>query len=192
MVNCRMFPKFLNRSRGRELQVLVVLVTVGLVCWASLAAQSPPAPAQQHASQQGMTSPTPQNGQFDEQHRPITAGGTVKTGPIVFQNFAAQAGLTGWRNVTGGPEKKLIIEAKGSGVCLLDFDRDGWLDIYLVNGSTFEAQEGKAPAPHAALFRNNHDGTFTDVTEKAHVTNERWGLGCAVGDYDNDGWPDLT
>ena len=49
----------------------------------------------------------------------------------------------------------------------------------------------KAAPPHAALFRNNHDGTFTDVTEKAGVTNDRWGLGCAVGDYDNDGWPDL-
>ncbi len=158
-------------------------------------AQSSQAGAEPHASdqdsRQGMKSAAEQTGQYDAQHRPITAGGTVKTGPIVFENFAAQAGLTTWRNVTGGPEKKLIIEAKGSGVCLIDFDRDGWLDIYLVNGSTFEAQAGKAAAPHAALFRNNHNGTFTDVTEKAHVTNERWGLGCAVGDYDNDGWPDL-
>jgi hypothetical protein len=130
-------------------------------------------------------------GNFDAQHRPVTAGGTVKTGPVIFQNIAAQAGLASWHNQTGGSEKKLIIEAKGSGVCLIDYDRDGWLDIYLVNGSTFTAQEGKAPAPHAALFRNNHDGTFTDVTDKAGVTNGRWGLGCAVGDYDNDGWPDL-
>ena len=76
-------------------------------------------------------------------------------------------------------------------MCLLDFDHDGWLDIYLVNGSTFDALAGKAPAPHAALFRNNHDGTFTDVSEKAGVTNDRWGCGCAVGDYDNDGWSDL-
>jgi hypothetical protein len=138
-----------------------------------------------------MTAGAAQTGQFDAQHRPITAGGTVKKGPIVFENFAPQAGLTSWRNVTGGQEKNLIVEAKGSGVCLIDFDHDGWLDIYLVNGSTFAAQEGKAPAPHAALFHNNHDGTFTDVTAKAGVTNDRWGLGCAVGDYDNDGWPDL-
>jgi hypothetical protein len=138
-----------------------------------------------------MTADSPHKAQYDGQHRPVTAGGTVKTGLIIFENFAEQAGLTSWENVTGGPEKKLIIEAKGSGVCLLDFDHDGWLDIYLVNGSTLEAQEGKAPAPHAALFRNNHDGTFTDVTEKAGVTNKRWGLGCAVGDFDNDGWPDL-
>jgi len=132
-----------------------------------------------------------QKAQFDEQHRPITAGGFVKSGPIVFEDVARQAGLTTWRNVTGTPEKRVIIEAKGSGVCLLDYNHDGWLDIYLVNGSTFEAHEGKAESPHAALFRNNHDGTFTDVTKQAGVANDRWGLGCAVGDYDNDGWPDL-
>ena len=60
-----------------------------------------------------------------------------------------------------------------------------------MNGSTYEALAGKAPAPHAALFHNNHDGTFTDVAVKAGVTNDRWGFGVAVGDYDNDGWPDL-
>jgi len=143
------------------------------------------------AQQQGMATGVAQRAQFDDRHRPITAGGTVKTGPVVLQNVAAQAGLTSWRNTTGTAEKRVIIEAKGSGVCLLDYDRDGWLDIYLVNGSTFDALSGKATPPHAALFRNNHDGTFTDVTEKAGVANDRWGLGCAVGDYDNDGWPDL-
>ena len=143
------------------------------------------------AQQQGMATGVAQGGNFDAQHRPITAGGYVKTGPVVFQNVAAQAGLTSWRNITGTPEKRVIIEAKGSGVCLLDYDRDGWLDIYLVNGSTLDALSGKTTQPHAALFRNNHDGTFTDVTEKAGVANDRWGLGCAVGDYDNDGWPDL-
>ena len=115
----------------------------------------------------------------------------VKNGPLVFQDIAAQAGLASWHNHTGTAQKRLIIEAKGSGVCLIDFDKDGWLDIYLVNGSTMEALDGKAPSPHAALFRNNHDGTFTDVTAQAGVANDRWGLGCAVGDYDKDGWPDL-
>ncbi len=115
----------------------------------------------------------------------------MKSGPVLFEDVTGKAGLTRWHNTTGTPEKKTIIEAKGSGVCLLDFDHDGWLDIYLVNGSTFDARSGKAEPPHAALFRNNHDGTFTDVAEKAGVTNDRWGLGCAVGDYDNDGWPDL-
>ncbi|HZZ40089.1 MAG TPA: CRTAC1 family protein [Acidobacteriaceae bacterium] len=141
--------------------------------------------------QMGQASGTTQQAQFDAEHRPITAGGFVKSGPVIFEDVARQAGLTSWRNTTGTPEKKVIIEAKGSGVCLLDYNNDGWLDIYLVNGSTFDARSGKAQSPHAALFRNNHDGTFTDVTRKAGVANDRWGLGCAVGDYDNDGWPDL-
>ncbi|MGA3080648.1 MAG: CRTAC1 family protein [Terracidiphilus sp.] len=132
-----------------------------------------------------------QQAEFDSQHRPITAGGFVKTGPVIFQNVAAAAGLAGWHHKAGTPEKKLILEAKGPGVCLLDYDNDGWLDIYLVNGSTYDALAGKATPPHAALFHNNHDGTFTEVTQAAGVANDRWGYGCAVGDYDNDGWPDI-
>jgi hypothetical protein len=128
---------------------------------------------------------------LDSEKRPITAGGFVKTGPVVFSDIAAKAGLTTWRHTMGSPNKRVIVEATGSGVALLDYDQDGWLDIYMVNGSTFDALSGKAAAPHAALFHNNHDGTFTDVAAKAGVTNERWGMGVAVGDYDNDGWPDL-
>jgi hypothetical protein len=138
-----------------------------------------------------MANAGPQTAVFDSQHRPITAGGFVETGPIVFQNVAAAAGLTHWHHTAGTPAKRMILEAKGPGVCLLDYDHDGWLDIYLVNGSTYDALDGKAAPPHAALFHNNHDGTFTDATEKAGVANDRWGFGCAVGDYDNDGWPDL-
>jgi hypothetical protein len=128
---------------------------------------------------------------YDASKRPITAGGFVKTGPVVFQDIAKQAGLTAWHHEAGTPEKRLILEAKGPGVCLLDFDHDGWLDIYLVNGSTYDALDGKAAPPHAALFHNNHDGTFTNVTDKAGVPNDRWGYGCAVGDFDNDGYPDI-
>ena len=128
---------------------------------------------------------------LDAEHRPITAGGFVNSGPVVFQNVAEKAGLTTWRHVMGTPERKFIIETVGSGVGLLDYDNDGWLDIYLVNGSTYDAENGKATPPHAALFHNNHDGTFTDVAAKAGITNDRWGFGVAVGDYDNDGWPDL-
>jgi hypothetical protein len=129
--------------------------------------------------------------QFDAEHRVITAGGFVKSGPIVFQNISEKAGLAKWTHHMGTPAKDYIIETKGSGVCLLDYDNDGWLDIYLVNGSTVEALAGKATPPHAALFHNNHDGTFTDVSTKAGVQNDRWGMGCAVADYDNDGYPDL-
>jgi hypothetical protein len=128
---------------------------------------------------------------LDSKKRPLTAGGFVRDGPVVFREIAQRAGLSTWRHTMGTPDKPYIIEANGSGVALLDYDNDGWLDIYLVNGSTYEALAGKAPAPHAALFHNNHDGTFTDVAVKAGVTNDRWGFGVAVGDYDNDGWPDL-
>ena len=91
----------------------------------------------------------------------------------------------------GAADKGLIVDTNGSGVGLIDYDNDGWLDIYLVNGSTFNALDGKQTPPHAALFHNNHDGTFTNVAEKAGVTNDRWGFGVAIADYDNDGWPDI-
>jgi hypothetical protein len=91
----------------------------------------------------------------------------------------------------GSPEKAYILDAIGSGVALIDYDNDGWLDIYFVNGSTETAEAGKSQPPHAALFHNNHDGTFTDVTAKAGVANDRWGFGAVVADYDNDGWPDI-
>jgi hypothetical protein len=128
---------------------------------------------------------------YDEQKRPITAGGFVDQGPVVFEDITKQAGLSGWQHKMGSAEKKFIVETNGSGVCLIDYDNDGWLDIYLVNGSTFDALDGKEVPPHAALFHNNHDGTFTDVSAQAGVTNDRWGYGCSVADYDNDGWPDL-
>jgi hypothetical protein len=91
----------------------------------------------------------------------------------------------------GNTDKQFILETDGSGVGLIDYDNDGWMDIYFVNGSTFKALDGKEPSPHAALFHNNHDGTFSDVTAKAGVANDRWGFGVAVADYDNDGWPDI-
>ena len=174
-------------------RLLAFIIAWTLVAPLSADAQStkPANESAMQSSQGGMASGAPQAAEFDHQHRPITAGGFVKSGPIVFQDVAAAAGLTRWHHTAGTPEKRFILEAKGPGVCLLDYDNDGWLDIYLVNGSTFDALAGKASAPHAALFHNNHDGTFTEVTDKAAVANDRWGYGCVVGDYDNDGWPDL-
>jgi hypothetical protein len=128
---------------------------------------------------------------YDEQKRPITAGGFVDKGTVVFEDVTQAAGLSGWRHEMGTPQKKYILETDGSGVGLIDYDNDGWLDIYLVNGSTYDAISGKRTPPHAALFHNNHDGTFTDVAEMAGVTNDRWGFGVAIGDFDNDGWPDI-
>ena len=142
-------------------------------------------------AQNGMSSGGARPAQYDGEGRVITAGGFVDKGPVIFQDITKAAGLGNWRHVMGGPEKTFILESNGSGVALLDYDNDGWLDIYLVNGSTLDAQTGKATPPHAALFHNNHDGTFTDVAAQAGVTNDRWGFGVTVGDYDNDGWPDI-
>jgi len=167
-------------------------------------AQTPPAVTEPHATEkEAAQQPAQQPGGMsvntgaahaavlDAEHRPITAGGFVKNGPIVFEDITAKSGLSTFHHVMGTPAKTLILETVGSGVALLDYDNDGWLDIYLVNGSTWDALAGKSPAPHAALFHNNHDGTFTDVTAKAGVANDRWGFGAVVGDYDNDGWPDI-
>ena len=127
----------------------------------------------------------------DSHSRPITAGGFVDGAPVVFLDVTHQAGLDKFRHRSGSPDKSIIIEAPGSGVALLDYDNDAWPDIYLLNGSTVAAVKGGEPAPRAMLFHNNHDGTFTDVTDKAGVSNDRWGFGVAVADYDNDGWPDI-
>src|SRR5207244_2043493 len=141
--------------------------------------------------QSGVSTGAAHGAVLDTEKRPITAGGLVDSGPVIFQDVAKEAGLTSWHHEMGTAQRQFIIDTVGSGVALLDYDNDGWLDIYLVNGSTYDAESGKAPSPHAALFHNNHDGTFTDVALKAGVTNDRWGFGVAVGDYDNDGWPDL-
>src|ERR1041385_8310536 len=113
--------------------------------------------------------------------------------PAAIANFvdvAEKAGLT-MTNVFGGIDtKKYIIETTGTGVAIFDYDNDGWPDIFLVNGTTLEGfPGGTAPTNH--LYRNQHDGTFTDVTAKAGLIANGWGQGVCVGDYDNDGWEDL-
>jgi hypothetical protein len=150
-----------------------------------------PTEGAQSAAMSGVNTGAPSAPVLDAEHRPITAGGFVKSGPVVFEDITVSSGLSKWSNRMGTPEKPYILETVGSGVALLDYDNDGWLDIYLVNGSTYDAMSGTQTPPHAALFHNNHDGTFTDVTQQAGVGNDRWGFGAAVADYDNDGWPDI-
>jgi enediyne biosynthesis protein E4 len=88
------------------------------------------------------------------------------------------------------PEQRYIVESMSGGVALIDFDRDGYPDIYFTNAPSVQMSlDGKKAK--AALYRNNHDGTFTDVTDKAGVGYPCWAMGAAVGDYNNDGWPDL-
>ncbi|HKW32148.1 MAG TPA: CRTAC1 family protein [Candidatus Acidoferrum sp.] len=118
--------------------------------------------------------------------------GQAKTpAPIVhFTDMAAKAGLTAPVVFGGETTKKYIIETTGTGVAIFDYDNDGWPDIFIVNGTKLEGfPNAKAPTSH--LYHNNHDGTFTDVTEKAGLTHTGWGQGVCVGDDDNDGLEDL-
>ena len=156
-------------------------------------AQQPVTPVQPQSGPSGVSTAGTFTPVYDAEKRPITAGGFVDKnhGTIVFEDATKAAGLSNWQHVMGTPDKKYILETDGSGVGLIDYDNDGWLDIYMVNGSTYDALSGKSTPPHAALFHNNHDGTFTDVAAKAGVTNDRWGFGVAIGDFDNDGWPDI-
>src|SRR6187402_3218106 len=126
---------------------LTALAGMGL-----LQAQGQTAPATPPHSTQGQQPPGGQQGGmsgggnstggtfaavYDAEKRPITAGGFVDVGPVIFEDITKAAGLETWQHVMGSPAKKLIIDADGSGVALVDYDNDGWLDIYFVNGSTF-------------------------------------------------------
>ena len=104
--------------------------------------------------------------------------------------MARESGLNA-KTIFGSEHKnKYLLETTGCGVAFYDYDNDGWLDIFLVNGSRLEGfPSGSEPISH--LFRNNRDGTFTDVTAKAGVGHSGWGQGVCIGDYDNDGWEDL-
>ncbi len=181
----------------RRLYLLDALLFFGMLPHA-VAAQSTPGQQTQRsnegaqpASRGGVNTGTPNAAVLDDQQRPITAGGFVASGPMIFQDTAGKAGLSKWAHVMGSGVQKNILETIGSGVGLIDYDNDGWLDIYLVNGATDGKARPGGAVPHAALFHNNHDGTFTDVAAKAGVQNDRWGFGVAVADYDNDGWPDM-
>ena len=121
---------------------------------------------------------------------PGAQGPAESSPPARFVDVAEQAGLN-MVTVYGGEKKKnYIIETTGTGVALLDYDNDGWQDIFFVNGTTLEGfPEGEGPTNR--LYRNNHDGRFTDVTEQTGLRATGWGQGVCVGDYDNDGWRDL-
>jgi hypothetical protein len=121
----------------------------------------------------------------------VRAAIAAPTSPVQFTNVAKQAGLT-IPNVWGGVDhKRSIIEAKGCGIAFFDYDHDGWLDIYLTNGTRFDTHWPVGQAPTTRLYKNNRDGTFTDVTDKSGLARTGWQTGVCVGDYDNDGWDDL-
>ena len=147
-------------------------------------------PAQQAGQQQtGMSRPT-----YDTKPKaaPKTLPSPVTGTPLgyTFVDVAKQAGLT-TKTIYGGEHKnRYLLETTGCGVAFYDFDHDDWLDLFLVNGTRLEGF-AKADAPISHLFKNNRDGTFTDITAKSGMTRSGWGQGCCVGDYDNDGLDDL-
>ncbi|HEY0547344.1 MAG TPA: CRTAC1 family protein [Pyrinomonadaceae bacterium] len=151
-----------------------------LVAPSILLAQTPAAPPQGMRTGEARTYSTKR-----------TIGITDAKAPVVFEDVTAKTALAGYKHHAGTPRMNYIPDTTSSGVAIFDYDGDGRPDIYLLNGSTFAAMQGKEKPPRAALFRNLGNWKFEDVTDKAGVANERWGYGVAVGDYDNDGWPDM-
>jgi len=107
-----------------------------------------------------------------------------------FEEIPASASGISWTHVNGRSPMAHLPETVGAGCAFLDYDNDGWMDVYLVNSGRCDFYEPSQPLRNA-LYRNNRDGTFTDVTSKAGVTGNAYGMGAAVGDYDGDGFPDL-
>jgi hypothetical protein len=129
----------------------------------------------------------------------LRLGSVLRVGPatpsngfsdLTFTDISAAAGLT-TPTIFGSPhQNRYLLETTGCGIAFFDFDNDGWLDIFVVNGSRLEGFGG-APPPANHLYKNNRDGTFTDITEKSGLARSGWGQGCCIGDYDNDGFDDL-
>ena len=136
----------------------------------------------------------PSERSYDRKPRPMAAGpaSPVMNTPlgISFSDVASKSGLNA-KTIYGGEHKnKYLLETTGCGVAFYDYDQDGWLDIFLVNGWRLEGFPG-SEGPSCHLFQNNRDGTFSDVTARAGLQRRGWGQGCCVGDYDNDGYDDL-
>ena len=110
--------------------------------------------------------------------------------PYPFEEVLPSASRITWTHTAGKSAQKYLPETTGAGCAFLDYDNDGWMDIYLVNSGKCDFYDPNPPLRNA-LYRNNRDGTFTDVTEKAGVGAGGYGQGVAVGDYDGDGFPDI-
>ena len=108
--------------------------------------------------------------------------------PYPFEEVPPSSSRISWVHTAGKSEGKYLPETTGAGCAFLDYDNDGWMDIYLVNSGKCDFYDPRPPLRNA-LYHNNRDGTFTDITEKAGVAAGGYGQGVAVGDYDNDGFP---
>jgi hypothetical protein len=145
--------------------------------------------------QQGMSSSNNTGSVSTGEARTYTSRRTIgiidPKAPVVFEDVTARTALANFKHRSGSATKDYIVETTSGGVAIFDYDGDGLPDIYLLNGSTIPAMQGKEKPPRAALYHNLGNWKFEDVTEKAGVANERWGMGVAIGDYDNDGRPDI-
>jgi hypothetical protein len=166
-----------------SLACLALLVPFALL--GQMAAQTPPKnPSQQPMGGVSTGAPTTYTSRR-------TAGITDPNAPVIFEDVTDKTPLASFRHRSGEAAKDYIFETTSGGAAIFDFDSDGRPDIYLVNGSTAAAMRGKEKAPRAALYRNLGNWKFEDVTDKAGVANERFGFSVAVGDYNNDGRPDM-
>ncbi|MGB6830416.1 MAG: CRTAC1 family protein [Terracidiphilus sp.] len=172
---CRMNGAILPNPQAKRVKLCVVLLAVCLTPVGKWQAQSSAEPAR--PAQVTSANPLTELGASKaERSYPELVDITASTG-IHFEHLSS-------------PEQKFIVESMSGGVALIDYDRDGWPDIYFTNAQTVDmALHGEKA--RSALFHNNHDGTFTDVTDKAGVGYPCWAMGASVGDYNNDGWPDL-
>jgi hypothetical protein len=167
-------------------QKLVALVCFSLSLPFALLAQTPPKKPESQQPMGGVYTGPPTT--YTSRR---TVGITDPNAPVVFEDVTDKTSLASFRNRSGEAAKDYIFETPAGGVAIFDYDGDGRPDIYLVNGSTAAAVRGKEKAPRAALYRNLGNWKFEDVTDKAGVANERWGFSVAVGDYNNDGRPDM-
>jgi enediyne biosynthesis protein E4 len=171
---------FINSHQAVRLVSLLVTVTAGF------SIVVPQTPKQEPPPSMGVSTGTPLN--YSSRR---TVGIVDPKAPVVFEDVTDKTTLASFRHRSGSPQKDYIFETPSGGVAIFDYDGDGLPDIYLVNGSTVPAMDGKEKSPRSALYRNLGNWKFEDVTQKAGVANERWGVGVAVGDYDNDGHPDI-
>ena len=169
----------------RSLSLLIIFLLTATQCL--LFAQTP-APGSA-AAPQGMGGASTGAAKVYTSRR--TVGIVDPKAPVVFEDVTEQTGLGKFKHRSGGAAKDYIVETPSGGVAIFDYDGDGNVDVYLLNGSTIAAMQGKEKPPRAALYRNLGNWRFEDVTNKAGVANERWGFGVAVGDYDNDGDADI-
>ena len=164
------------------LVAVAVIFTAGCKQKSSSTPESTPA-VQSPSTPPAASAPVPASQPIVE-----SAGAVRPSGPITFTDVTAQAGIH-FKHNSGAFGKKYLPETMGSGVCFLDYDNDGWQDILLVNSMDWPGHKSGKSFP--ALYHNNRDGTFTDVTRQAGLAVEMYGLGCAVGDFDNDGKEDI-